>query len=44
MCKVANRHSVLLLDIRVKWSLVVDLEIEDSVLVWQLEAGGMAKA
>lgn len=38
MRKVANGNSVLLFHIGEKWSLVVDLEVEDAVLVWELEA------
>jgi hypothetical protein len=37
--KVAHGDGVLLLDVRQEWALVVDLEIEDSVLVGQLEGG-----
>lgn len=34
---VANRNSVLLLDVAQQGSLVVDLEVEDTVLIGQLE-------
>jgi hypothetical protein len=35
---MSNCNGVFLLDVREKWSLVVDLEIEDAVLIWELEA------
>ena len=38
MRKVSNSNSVLLLNVGEEWSLVVDLEIEDAVLIWKLEA------
>lgn len=35
---MADSNSVLLLEVGVEGSLVVDFEVEDSVLVWELEA------
>jgi hypothetical protein len=37
MCKVSNGDGVLLLDVGEEGSLVVDLEVEDTVLIWELE-------
>jgi hypothetical protein len=39
--KVSYGNGVLLLDVREEWSFVVDLEIEDTVLIWELEACGV---
>lgn len=38
---MADGNGVLLLEVRVEGSLVVDLEVKDSVLVRELEAGGV---
>ena len=38
MRKVTNGDGVLLFDVGEEWSLVVDLEVEDAVLIWKLEA------
>jgi hypothetical protein len=44
VCEVADGHGVLLLDVGEEGALVVDLEVEDTVLVWQGEAGGVDRA
>ena len=41
MSKVSDRDSVLLFDVGEEGSLVVDFEVEDSVLIWELEACGV---
>ena len=38
MCKVSDSNSVLLLYVREEGSLVIDLEVEYSMLVGELEA------
>lgn len=35
---MSNCDGVLLFHIREEWSLVIHLEIEDSMLIWQAEA------
>jgi hypothetical protein len=39
--KVSYGNGVLLFHVGEEWSLVVDLEIEDTVLIWELEARGV---
>jgi hypothetical protein len=38
---VSYGNGVLLLEVREEWSLVVDLEIENTVLIRELEACGV---
>lgn len=41
MSKVSHSNSILLFNVREEWSLVIDHEIEDTVLVGEFEAGGV---
>lgn len=44
MREVAHGDSVFFFDVGQEWALVVDLEIEDSVLVGKLERGGINRS
>lgn len=41
MCHVSHGHRPLLVDVGEEGSLVVDAEVEDAVLVWKGERGGV---
>ncbi len=41
VCKMPDGNCVLFLNVRQEGSLVVYFEVEDSVLVWEAEAGGI---
>lgn len=42
--KMTDGDCPLLVHIREEWPLVVDEEVEDAVLIWQLESGGEDRA
>jgi len=41
MRKVSYSNRILLVDIGEEWSLVVDLEVEDTMLIWKFERSGV---
>lgn len=41
MRKVTYGDSIFLLQVREEWSLVVDFEVEDSVLIWKTDFGAV---
>lgn len=41
MSKVADGHLLLLLYDSEEWSPIIDEEVKDTMLIWQLESGGV---